>query len=96
LILFDLEESNNNTTTDNDLVKDILDKISPSNDLLVVTMRLGKRQQGRPRPLRVSLPSKLDALRILRNKSRYSGPVKIVQDQTLMQKSFLKDRARLS
>lgn len=43
------------------------------------------------RPLRVSLPSKDVVLKILRNKLRYSGPVKISQDQTVKQRKHFKD-----
>jgi len=34
---------------------------------------------GHARPLRITLPSKEDAISILRNKNRYSGPVRIKQ-----------------
>lgn len=91
LIFFDLEEDNNGVTTDVDLANDILHMIIPNGDFPMNVMRLGKRQQGRHRPLRISLPSKQDAIRILRNKSRYSGPMRIIQDQTLKQRAYFKD-----
>jgi len=96
IIFFDLEENNNGVTTDVGRARDILNIIVPGGNLPLDVMRLGKRQQGRHRPLRISLPSKQDVIRILRNKSRYSGPVRMVQDQTLKQRAYLKDiQARL-
>ncbi|XP_050454126.1 uncharacterized protein LOC126852886 [Cataglyphis hispanica] len=91
LIFFNLDESQGNDCTDVNLVKDIIGVIQPNNTLGVKTMRLGTKSQGRSRPLRVSLPSEQDAREILRNKSRYSGPVKIAQDQTLKQRKHLKN-----
>lgn len=91
LMLFNLEEPNNDATTDTDLANDILGKIIPCGSLPIRTMRLGKRLQGRSRPLRVSLPSSQDVMTILRNKMKYSGPVRITQDQTLKQRNYFKD-----
>ncbi|CAL1672609.1 unnamed protein product [Lasius platythorax] len=91
LIFFNLDEAEENTCTDEILAGDIINRIIPGDTPAISTWRLGKRQQGRARPLRVSLPSKDVALRILRNKFRYSGPVKISQDQTVKQKKHFKD-----
>lgn len=91
LIFFNLEEVEESASSDEVLVKDIVNKIIPSHSLEISTTRIGRRQQGRIRPLKVALPSKELALTILRNRMRYSGPVKISQDQTVKQRNYLKD-----
>lgn len=55
--------------------------------------RLGARKSvagARPRPLKVVLHSKRDALEVLRNKSKLSKPSSIVADQTPMQREYMK------
>ena len=93
LIFHQLEEpesSQGHNTVDTDLVSEIIQKIWPGNTLGLKCMRIGKKREGYTRPVRVTLPSKNDALKILRNKSCYSGPVKIYNDQTNNQRKYLK------
>lgn len=76
---------------DSILANDILQSIVPGMVPNSKVARIGGRSQGRSRPLRVTMPSKKDVLTILRNKNRYSGPVKIYQDQTPKQRQHFKD-----
>lgn len=89
IILFNLEESVSGSLTDTDFAKDIIRIIQPEKVHNFKLLRLGNRKQDLMRPLRISLPSKQDVHEILRNKSCYSGPVRIAQD--LKQRNHLKD-----
>ncbi|RLU26688.1 hypothetical protein DMN91_000485 [Ooceraea biroi] len=99
LVLFLLDESSqtvDSRVSDTELVKDILQTILPDNVPCFELIRLGIRRQGRPRPLRVSFLTRKNLRSVLRNKGRYTGPVKIRQDLTPRQRSHLADlRARL-
>ncbi|XP_077255245.1 uncharacterized protein LOC143893584 [Temnothorax americanus] len=92
LIFYNIEESNSpSSSTDdgsNDLAtaEEIIRKIRPLNPPRIKIRRLGTFIQGHARPLRVSLPSRSDAIDILRGKNSYSGPVAIKQDLTKKQR----------
>ncbi|XP_024877224.1 uncharacterized protein LOC112458049 [Temnothorax curvispinosus] len=92
LIFYNIEESNSpSSSTDdgsNDLAtaEEIIRKIRPLNPPRIKIRRLGTFRQGHARPLRVSLPSKSDAIDILKKKKSYSGPVGIKQDLTRKQR----------
>lgn len=73
-----------------DLVSGIIRDIKPG-IVPASTRRLDKKCIGHSRPVCVSMDTKKDASLILRNKSRYSGTVKIFQDQTLKQRNQLRD-----
>lgn len=87
LIIYNMDEGEDVGCNDVDLANEIIRKINPGNTPQInKILRLG---QGHSRPLRVSLPSKQEALFIFRNKYRYAGLIKISQDQTLKQKKHL-------
>lgn len=88
LIFYNLEEPNQDQKNI-DLVRDIVRKIQPGTEGSVKCLRLGKKRDGHLRPLRVSFTSRELTLSILRNKRRYSGPVRIYQDQTPRQRMHL-------
>lgn len=93
LIFYNLDEpilNQENAKNDNDLARDILNSFSPYS-ANVTTLRLGKKQHGIARPLKVTLRSKQDVITALRNKTKYKGPIKIYQDQTPKQRKHLKD-----
>ncbi|CAG5027970.1 unnamed protein product [Parnassius apollo] len=57
----------------------------------VKLFRLGKFQAGAPpRPIKVVMKSKNDAIEILRNKTKLDKPSNIKSDQTAMQREYLK------
>ena len=58
------------TSTGTDLVKSIIQSIQPSEYNNFKTARLGKKIQGRIRPIRVTLPFKSDVTTILRNNEK--------------------------
>lgn len=102
VLIFNLEES---TITDRQerrraisanlcsIIHSIDDSIDVSN---IKFFRLGKYVEGKIRPLKVTLSSKVDALAILKNKKRISGNLKIQSDLTPMQQKHLRDlRAKL-
>ena len=95
LILYNIQEADGRpsdespTPTDSDLVKSVLQSIEPSEYSNLKAVKLGKKIQGRTRPVRVTLPLKTDVTTILRNKFKYSGPVKIQQDRTVKQREHL-------
>jgi len=101
LILYNLDEvddssSNKSHKVDLSFAKDILQVIIPDRMLILRVTRLGGRKTGYARPLRVTLPSREDAISILRNNNCYVGLIKIHQDQTIKQRKFLNDlRGRL-
>jgi len=102
LILYNLDEVVDGSFPDEchrvdlALAKDIVLAIIPDGVPISKVMRLGGRKTGRARPLRVTLPTKEDAISILRNKRRYVEPVRIHQDQTTKQREFLNNlRGRL-
>lgn len=93
LIFYNLDEpivNQENARNDNDLARDILNSLIPCT-ANVTTLRLGKKQHGIARPLRITLRSKQDVITALRNKTKYTGPVKIYQDQTPKQRKYLKN-----
>lgn len=65
--------------------------IRPLNPPRIKIRRLGKVKPGYVRPLRVTFPSKCDAIDILKKKSICSGPVKIAQDRTSKQREYFKE-----
>lgn len=82
LIFYNLKESSagsfeKNKKIDSNLAIDILQCIVPDKVPISKVIRIGNRSQGRSRPLCVTLPSKEDAISILRKKNRYSRPVRI-------------------
>ncbi|KAI4476340.1 hypothetical protein M0804_013677 [Polistes exclamans] len=94
-ILFNVNENIASTSSapplsDDNIVKDIIKKIDPSVHLGSRTRRIGKRSSDRSRPIRVTLNSKKEVISILKNKSKYSGPVVIAQDRTKAQRDYLK------
>ncbi|CAL1672567.1 unnamed protein product [Lasius platythorax] len=94
LIFFNLKETDASTDsniTDLDLVKDILEVMGPRDVPNVKISRLGAKRRDSPRPLRVSFPSKHEALAFLRDKKKYSGPVKIYLDRTPKQRRHLSE-----
>lgn len=95
LIFYNLEESSagsfeKNKKIDSILAIDILQCIVPDKVPISKVIRIGDRSQGRSRPLCVTLPSKEDAISILRKKNRYSRPVRIYPDQSPKQRQFFK------
>jgi len=101
LILYNLDEDdssspNESHKVDLSLATDITQVIIPDGVQILNVTRLGGRRAGHARPLRVTFPSKENVISILRNKNRYTGPIKINQDQTIKQRTFLNDlRGRL-
>lgn len=97
LVLFNLEEVDCPASTaspavsnsDVDLIKNIFNVIYPADYTDIKAVRLGKKSQGRNRPVCVSLKSKSDVTAILKNKSKYGGPVMIAQDRTPKQREHL-------
>lgn len=90
LIFLNLDELEDGIRDDLNLARDIISSIQTDVPEIKV-LRLGKKIQGRPRPLRVSLPAVHDVQKILKGKARYNGPVKIFQDQTLKQRKHFKE-----
>lgn len=90
LIFFNLEESEEGSGGDTELVNEIISGIRPG-IVPAGTRRLGKKRLGHSRPVCVSMSNKREANLILSNKTRYSGPVRIFQDQTLKQRNYLKE-----
>ena len=100
-MLFNLEEVDcptstgfpavSNSNSDVDLIKSIFNTIYPNEYADIKAVRLGKRSQGRNRPVCVSLKSKADVTVILKNKHKYIGPVRIVQDRTPKQRELLSE-----
>ncbi|RLU23899.1 hypothetical protein DMN91_004107 [Ooceraea biroi] len=89
IIMFSLDEpehSDSNDVSDKDLVNDVLHTILPSLEPSYKVRRLGVKKHGQPRPLCVSFSSKQEAILVLRNKGKYTGPAKIYQDQTPKQR----------
>jgi len=102
LILYNLDEVVDGSSPeeshkiDLSLAMDITQAIVPDGVPILNVTRLGGRRAGHIRPLRVTFPSKENASSILRNKTRYAGPIRIYQDQTIKQRKFLSDlRGRL-
>lgn len=91
LILYNLDEHVGSSVTDADRVRDVLKDILPNDTSITKTFRLGKKQQNKSRPLRVSFPNKDVVVKILRGKSQYLGPVKITQDRIPKQRKHFKD-----
>lgn len=94
VILFNLDEVEPETdsiVSDLDLAKDIIQTILPNEFHNVRVTRLGLKRKGHSRPLRITFKSKEEATTVLRNKRKYSGPVKIAQDQTMKQRNHWKD-----
>ncbi|EZA49827.1 hypothetical protein X777_11808 [Ooceraea biroi] len=92
IIMFSLDEpehSDSNDVSDKDLVNDVLHTILPSLEPSYKVRRLGVKKHGQPRPLCVSFSSKQEAILVLRNKGKYTGPAKIYQDQTPKQRKYL-------
>lgn len=77
------------SSQDADLAREILKVIQPNDFSHVRVARLGGRHTRGPRPLRVTLSSKQEAVSILKSKIKYKGPVKIFQDQTPKQRKYL-------
>ena len=71
---------------DSDCVRSILNQIQPAEYADIRLQRLGKPKGSSSRPLCDGLKA---VRNILRNKSRYSGPCKIADDKTLMQRQSL-------
>lgn len=76
-------------------MKEILQDID-SEIVVVKTQRLGKPQAGYIRPLKVILSNKLDTVKILKNKYKYTSSVKIKRNLTKQQRGHLQSlRAHL-
>lgn len=96
LIMYELEEIGDGVAArdsgnDLDKAKAILQSIYPSSGNILSVERIGRKRQNHPRLLKLRLPSKFDALNVLRNKSRYRGPVAVRQDLIEKQRDYLKD-----
>ncbi|EFN64583.1 hypothetical protein EAG_00618 [Camponotus floridanus] len=73
LIFYNMDEAEDGCN-DVDLANEIIWKINPGKTPQINNiLRLGQKRQGHSRPLRIFLPSKQEALFILRNKYRYAG-----------------------
>ena len=101
LIIFGLEENQNQTLNIEELmaneltkVKDLLKKVNDSIDMENVKIhRLGRFSEEKIRPVKVVFPSRERALDILRHKAKLNGngnSCYIKNDQTPAQRSYLK------
>lgn len=89
LILFNVPESD--PPTGLSAVKEILRNIQEDFcNAGVSVRRLGRNPNtDRPRPICVVFPSSTTRIAVLRGRSRYKGPVRLAQDQTQMQRTYL-------
>jgi hypothetical protein len=72
------------------LAKKVLSKFSDKINI-IYTKRIGKKTDGKHRPILVRLHSKEQVLYILRNKSLLPGNVNASSDQTQMQRDYFKN-----
>lgn len=94
IILVGIEESNASTGNDRKLhdessVKRILHDITNNSDFpnkLVTLHRLGRRDDGKPRPIKVVLATRQDAVTVLKNKSKAGRQVRVYDDKTPKQR----------
>lgn len=74
---------------DNEGVLEICNIVVPNNRFKTKTFRVGKKRNSHSRPLCVIFENKDDALSIIRNNKRYTGPIKMRQDLTVKQQYHL-------
>lgn len=97
LIPFNLNEMNGDNSTearnhDRAAARDVLTCILPDNFSSKFSKRIGSKRPDRPRPLRIGLGSEEEeVVCVSKNRSRYSGPVRISQDQTRKQRAHLQN-----
>lgn len=87
----DSDNGNARKTHDESCVKKILSTISAGDytDKFVAVQRLGRREDGKTRPVKVVLSSRQDAVLILKNKSKADREVRIYDDKTPRQREEL-------
>ena len=95
LIVYGLEEDPNvpvhhSTQKDAENICIVLSQIYASDYQHIRARRIGRLAGSSPRPLCVTLQSVDIVKSVLRNKSSYTGPLKITDDKTPMQRSNLK------
>lgn len=103
VIIFNLSESNNPNHLDRkkeetEKVTKILNSIDNTVNVTNLQLtRLGKFTHEKKRPIKVTLFSKADVLKILKNKKKTDSTIKIQADLTLMQRQYLVElRSKLS
>ncbi|KAI4472497.1 hypothetical protein M0802_016766 [Mischocyttarus mexicanus] len=95
IILFNVDENIASTSSapppsDEETVNNIIRIIDPSVLPGSRMRRIGRRSSHKSRPICLTLRSKKEVLSILKNKSKYSGPVVISQDRTKGQRDYLR------
>lgn len=87
----DSENGNARKTHDESCVKKILTDVGGADcrDKLVTVQRLGRREDGKTRPVKVVLSSRQDAVWILKNKSKADREVRVYDDKTPKQREDL-------
>lgn len=86
------DAANERKSQDESYVKKILLDIDSNcdyTDKVTSVQRLGRRESGKQRPIKVVFKSRIDAVRILRNKSKANKEVRLYDDKTPMQREEL-------
>ncbi|KAK9754638.1 hypothetical protein QE152_g1166 [Popillia japonica] len=98
IIIFNLSKSNNPNQEETENVIKILNSIDNTVNVTNLQLtRLGKFTHEKKRPIKVTLFSKADVLKILKNKKKTDSTIKIQADLTLMQRQYLVElRSKLS
>ncbi|KAK9685740.1 hypothetical protein QE152_g37712 [Popillia japonica] len=101
VIIFNLSESNNPNHLDRkkeetEKVTKILNSIDNTVNVTNLQLtRLGKFTHEKKRPIKVTLSSKADVLKIRKNKKKTDSTIKIQADLTLMQRQYLVELRRI-
>ena len=82
-------EEKDSVSADITKVKDIL-SVYKIDKKKVVTRRFGTPVDNNPRPIRVTLTSKIDVMKVLRNKDKLSKEIKVYSDRTFIQRIKIK------
>lgn len=99
LIIYDIPESSSDQPLqrqehDTEECKTIIASLTKKvncEDIKVIRLgRQNSKNGNLPRPVKVIMKSKTDAIEVLRNKSKLTKPTKIQPDQTVMQREYLK------
>lgn len=95
VILFGIEEANTSRqedikSHDKSQVLDALAQVPLQESELVTTIRLGKPIANKPRPLKVILRSRQNAIKILKTKSKLPSSISVKSDMTPYQREQLK------
>ncbi|XP_026321923.1 uncharacterized protein LOC113231677 [Hyposmocoma kahamanoa] len=88
------ENGSDRKTHDESTVKKLLLDMNSGGDCshkVMTVQRLGRRENGKTRPIKVVLSSRQDAVWILKNKSKAKMEVRIYDDKTPKQREQLRD-----